>query len=120
MGVPQKVLHLGGDRKLFAVTINRQPAFLCGLASQHQPDLPHRGTADGDSIDGHELIASLKTSRSSLAAEIGDRKNSEASIVFGTKNQSDHVEVGEVERAADFEINRGVGVVEANAIILQG
>src|SRR5260370_25346904 len=55
-----------------------------------------------------------------FGAEISGRKNSEAPIIFWPKYEADGVEVGEVEGAADLEINRRVSIVEADAVIHQG
>ena len=120
----QKVLHSGDDCELLACALRGQCPFLAVFASEHQPDLTHGGTEDWDAIDRDEMIAGLNTfvafGHRGFAVEVSDGEDGEASVIFGAKDEADDVEVGEVEHSSDVEIDGGVGVVEADAIVHQG
>jgi len=119
--ITQKVLHFGDDRELLSGALNRKHTFLAGRASEHGPDLPKGGAGDRDAADGDEVVAPLNSVTAlgyrRFAVIIGDPENSEASVVFGTQNQPHDVEVREIEQAADVEIDGGVSVVDADAIV---
>src|SRR5579863_2896904 len=52
-----------------------------------------------------------------FALDVGDTEDGETAVVFGAEGETDDVEVGSFESAADVEVDGGVGVVEADAII---
>src|SRR5580700_11798164 len=67
------------------------------------------------------MVARLNSFTSSgygrFAVVVGDPENREPSVVFGTQNQADDVEVREIEQASDVEIDGGVSVVNADAVV---
>ncbi len=82
---------------------------------------PRVDPGDGDAIDGDKMIARLNAilalRHGRFAVVISDAEDCEASVVFGTQNQADDVEVRDVEQAADVEIDGGMSVVDADAIV---
>ncbi len=119
-GIAQKVLRLGDDGELFAGAGDGQLAFLAGRAFEQRPDLPQGEVGNGVVVDGEEIIAGLDVGDRWLAVEIGNADDGEPIPVFRVKDETDDIEVGEPDGAADVEVDGRVGVVEADAVVYQG
>ena len=91
------MLHSAATVNCLSGALDRQLAFLAGRASEHRPDLPHRGPTDGDSIDGEKMVARLNSiialRHGRFAVEVGDAEDGESPIVFGAQDEPDDVEV---------------------------
>ncbi len=85
--------------------------------------MSHRGAEHGDAVYGEEVVARLNSFLAlgyrRLAVVVGDTEDAEAAIIFWAKDEANNVEVGKIESAADIEIDDGVSVIEADAVIHQ-
>src|SRR5580700_8249860 len=76
-----------------------------------------------DAVDCDQMVAWLDAVRPRryrrLAFEIGDAQDGESAVVLGAQDESDDIEVWEVERASEFEVDRRVSVVESDPVVEQ-
>src|SRR6202035_5562879 len=108
-----EMLDLGREGELPAAALDGQLALLAGRSSQHVPHLSHGRSAYRNVIDRNEVIAGLDAIGAQwerrFSVEVGDAQDGKSAVVFGTEHESDDIKVREIECAAKFEVDGGVG-----------
>lgn len=103
-----------------ALAFEGEGAGLAGGTSEEGPDLSHGGAGGGSAVDGEEEVARLDVGHGGFALVVGDADDGVAAIRSGAKGEADDIHVGSRSVGGGLKVERGVRVVDANAIGDQG
>ena len=116
----QEAANGGVDGEALAFPFEGERAGLAGGASEERPDLSHGGAGGGGAVDVEEEVSGFDVGDRRFALVLGGSEDGVAAVGFRAEDDANDIEGGRREPAGCLQVDRAVGVVEADAVVEQG